>query len=215
MGFFDDMLSTPVSIVAPLTGGMLGRKNRKEQERQEDLRNFQDAQNTAINKFFEENFPRLDTPGVTKLRQDALRAGPSPFARLQEQLQFAEEAEAREGLLSGAKARGAESVANLAAGGGLTSGARERIEEGSIESANLAGQGLGRQGLFNRLRARLSDEEAKREATRALSEFEVANEMSKFQTKAGLFGGHQQAESMLNFGQQPGLFGGTGFLGLF
>lgn len=180
--------------------------------------------------FFQRFRPRFQDPldagrpGIDRFQEEALRTGPSPFTQLAEQLSLEEEAALRDRTLGESRARGEEAIANLAARGGITSGARERVETGAAQAATLAGQEAGRQGIFERLRLQLADEEARQAQLRDLAGLEFQAEqaeqqfsLDEFNTLAQLFGAEMTARAQEEAARQQarsGLLGQQGgFLG--
>jgi hypothetical protein len=88
----------------------------------------------------------MDTRGLEKYRNEALRTGPSAWARLSNQQQSALAKEAR-GLAAVSNARGqAEGGSALAMGGGLDSGGRRRLAlEGARNQGISEQEAAGRQ----------------------------------------------------------------------
>lgn len=100
----------------------------------------------------------LDTRGLDAYRAEALRKNPSRWANLQTQKQFQEEMAQRER----AKNEGASATTNaqsaLAMRGGLSSGAKERLEMAGNKNQMNASQDVGRQGILNRMQIGINDE---------------------------------------------------------
>lgn len=102
---------------------------------------------------------QMDKRGLEKFRGEALREGPSAWAKLAQQKQALEEKDARERGGREQATRAAEARANLAMRGGLTSGARERVAKAGMKDYLDMSQEVGRQGGLNRLQIGMNDEQ--------------------------------------------------------
>lgn len=100
-----------------------------------------------------------DTRGLDAFRQEALRKGASPWARMSSRRQFAEETDMRERARREGAGQAAQGRTMLAMRGGLSSGARERMGREAIRSGVGAGQDVARQGGMNRLAIGIQDEQ--------------------------------------------------------
>lgn len=100
-----------------------------------------------------------DTRGLDAFRDLALRKGASPWARLSNQKQFAEEVDARERARREGAGQSAQARTMLAMRGGLGSGARERLARAGVSNTVGASQDVARQGGLNRLAIGIQDEQ--------------------------------------------------------
>jgi len=122
--------------------------------------------------------------GLDALRGEALRTGPSNFARLQAQ-------QAQENIAQQAAGGAATARGNLAARGGLSSGARERLEQNTILQSLFTGQ-QARQGISQ------ADELNRQGLLRALPGAELAQfgaESGALFQEQGLLSGARQFQS--------------------
>ncbi len=101
---------------------------------------------------------KLDTSGLDAFRKEALRRGPSTWANLQNQKQFAEEGNARDQATSQGRSARAGAESDLAMRGGLSSGARERIARKGASDVLAMGQDVSRQGNLNRMQIGIQDQ---------------------------------------------------------
>ncbi len=101
----------------------------------------------------------LDTRGLEAFRNEALRRGPSSWAKLSTRKQFAEEADARDRAKQEARSSQAQAEADLAMRGGLSGGARERLTAGGARNLLAMSQDVGRQGGLNRMQIGINDEQ--------------------------------------------------------
>ncbi len=153
----------------------------------------------------------LDTRGLERFRSGALRTGPSAWSRLATDKAYAEEMDARERAGRTAAASAAEARSDLAAHGGLTSGARERINTGAIQAATAAGQDAGRQGSLARMGISVQDEANREQMLSQLPGMEIQSLQPGFQ-RAGILGSvydsdagrrarEAESENQYNFGK--------------
>ena len=101
----------------------------------------------------------LNTQGLDAFRQQALRKGPSTWANLMNQKQYAEEGDQREQAKNEAASSQAQAEADLAMHGGLSSGARERLATSGARNLLSMSQDVGRQGSLNRMQIGINDEQ--------------------------------------------------------
>jgi hypothetical protein len=101
----------------------------------------------------------MDKRGLDKFRLEALRQGPSAWAKLARKDQALQAMDARERGAEAARGQSAQAMDDLASRGGLTSGARERIAtEGAKNYLNM-GQNVARQQNQNNLQIGMNDEQ--------------------------------------------------------
>lgn len=115
----------------------------------------------------------LNTKGLEQYRREALRQTPSKWANLSEQKQFVEEMDARERAKREAASARAGAEANLAMRGGLSSGARERVQAEGMKNMLGMSQDVGRQGTINRMGIGIQDESNRIQQLGALPGMEV------------------------------------------
>lgn len=154
--------------------------------------------------------PELNTQGLEKYRQEATRTGPSAWAGLmgkQQEQEYQKALEASRGQLASQTA-GAESA--LAMRGGLSSGARERLQKQGLLAQMQAGQNLSQQKSANLLQAAINDEQNRIAQLGALPGMELQAlapsrtreealnryAQDKYRTEAGIWGAGQQASMM-------------------
>ncbi len=123
----------------------------------------------------------LNTSGLDAFRQQALRKGPSTWASLATQKQYAEEAAARDRAKQEARSSQAQAEADLAMRGGLSSGARERLTSSGARNLLSMSQDVGRQGNLNRLQIGMNDEQNRIAQLSQLPGMENANLQAQLQ----------------------------------
>lgn len=111
--------------------------------------------------------------GLPAFRREALRQGPSPFARLQTQLQRSQELQGLENIRQSSQGRFAEASGALASRGGLSGGARERLGSAAISGGLASEQRLRRAGGESRLGIFAQDEQRRQAALGALPGLEL------------------------------------------
>ncbi len=102
---------------------------------------------------------QVNKEGLNQFRKEALRTGPSAWARLAEQVSRQEEKMARDRGAATSRGRTAEAQSGLAMRGGLTSGARERVARAGARDYMNMSQDIGAQGTANRMQVGLNDEQ--------------------------------------------------------
>lgn len=123
----------------------------------------------------------LDSRGMDKYRSEALRSGPSAWAKLATGAQRGEEAAARDAAAQTAASATAGAKSNLAQRGGLTSGAAERLEAGGARNYLDMNSAIGRAGNQNRLQIGINDEQNRMTQLGALPGMELAQLEPEFQ----------------------------------
>lgn len=115
----------------------------------------------------------MDMRGLEKYRQEALRSGPSQYALLQNKMQgvLAKNARDTAAKESAAQTAGAENA--MAMRGGITSGARERIQKAGGENLMNMNQNIANQDTQNRLQIASNDEQNRITQLGALPGMEV------------------------------------------
>ncbi len=100
-----------------------------------------------------------DPRALNKFRGEALRMNPSSWARLQYDKQFADESNMKDRARGESAAATAGAESQLAARGGLSSGARERIARKGASDTLAMTQDVGRTGNMNRMQIDINDEQ--------------------------------------------------------
>lgn len=101
----------------------------------------------------------LNMSGLNKFREEALRTGPSQWDRLAKLSSAGKQANEQENALKQSQAQTAASMDDLAARGGLSSGARERTQQSGQKNYLAMTQDLNRQGNLNDLQLDVNDEQ--------------------------------------------------------
>lgn len=101
----------------------------------------------------------MNKQGLEKYRSEALRTGPSAWASNEMKRQLAEEAASKQRMGREAAGRTAEGESALAMRGGLTSGARERLQHDATRDYLDMSQNLTRQAGLNQLQVQSQDEQ--------------------------------------------------------
>lgn len=177
---------------------------------------------------FQQLGQQLNTQGLDKYRQEALSTGPSAWAGLMGQQQSEAYKKAQD-LASGKAAGGVASAESaLAMRGGLSSGARERLQKQGVLSKALAGQDLASQHAGNLLQIGINDEQNRMARLGALPGMEVQAmapaigqqqlqnqyNLGRYGTEAGIWASGQQANAMdpnnpaSPYYKRPGLLSG-------
>lgn len=138
------------------------------------------------------NGVNLDTRGLDKFRNEALRTGPSRWAGLQVGKTYGEEQAARERAKQEALSGTSQAQSDLAMHGGLSSGARERTAQTGQRSELAMSQQAGRQGAQNRLQVGINDESNRIAQLSQLPAFEQQVYGNQFQKAQALNQAHLQ-----------------------
>lgn len=101
----------------------------------------------------------LNTTGLDKFRTEALRSGPSLWASLANNNEYAQEAAQKDRAITQARSGARTAEADLASKGGLSSGARERIARSGGRDLLAVGQDVARTGNLNRMQIGMNDEQ--------------------------------------------------------
>jgi len=101
----------------------------------------------------------VNQQGINKYRQEALRSGPSAWAGLQGQQQEQQYGQAMDEARGQVASQTAGAEGSLAMRGGLSSGARERVQKQGLLSGMQAGQNLARTRAGNLLQIGVNDEQ--------------------------------------------------------
>lgn len=96
--------------------------------------------------------------GINAYRSQALRTGPSTWASLQKTNNAAKQASQKEQVAQEGVGQTAQALDQLAASGGLSSGARERAVEGGQKNVMDMQQNLAREGNLNDIQTNMNDE---------------------------------------------------------
>lgn len=116
---------------------------------------------------------QMDPRGLNKFREEALRKGPSAWATLARRDQLARESDSRERGTKEVAAHTAGALDQLAARGGLSSGARERVASSGAHDYLAMSQDLARQGNLNSLQIGMNDEQNRMQQLQALPGMEI------------------------------------------
>jgi hypothetical protein len=101
----------------------------------------------------------LNTEGLDRFRNEALRTGQSPWASMMEGKSRLSEMDAREAAIRDARAGTLQAESDIAGAGGLTAGARERLGQAGGRSALDMTQRAGRAGTLDRMGIGITDEQ--------------------------------------------------------
>lgn len=123
----------------------------------------------------------LNTDALKKLREIGLSEGPSKWADLQTQSQKQQEMNAATNAATGNRGATAAGLGNLARSGGLSSGARERLQEQGSRDLAMGQQNIANQGIMARLGIASQDEQNKLGVLSALPGQEVQALQPQFQ----------------------------------
>jgi hypothetical protein len=104
---------------------------------------------------------QLNKQALEELRKRGLSEGPSAWANLAEQKQRVEEATNRDRAATQAASANESARSDMAASGGLSAGARERLARNSQRDLAATRQDVARGGSQDRLGINLADEEQK------------------------------------------------------
>lgn len=105
------------------------------------------------------NGNQLNQAGLNKYRGEAMRTGPSAWAGLANQQQSAEQMNQQNLGARQAASAGADARSQLAMGGGLSSGASERVAREQGRNYLGMSQNAAQQGAQNRMQVGLNDEQ--------------------------------------------------------
>lgn len=100
-----------------------------------------------------------DTSGLSDFESQAERTGPSTWANLADQQQDAQAQQQRGQAMQQSGAQGAATESNLAMTGGLTSGARERVNRDAGRNSLGAQQTVNQNEGLNKLQIGVNDEQ--------------------------------------------------------
>lgn len=147
--------------------------------------------------------------GYNAYQGEALRQGPSAWAGMTNNMANLKEADARERGAGEVAGQTAQSRSQLAAQGGLTSGARERIAEGGAKNYMAMSQDLARQGLSNETQVGVQDEQnrmsnlgnfASMEGTKGQNAADYA--MRQYEAKVKGWAANEQANATADAGKK-------------
>ncbi len=102
---------------------------------------------------------RYDHSAYDKFKDEAMRMGPSRWAKLANQDQKFQASNARQAGINQVASRNNQAMENLGASGGLSSGARERIATEGAKNYLSMGQDVARQARGNSLQIGINDEQ--------------------------------------------------------
>lgn len=116
----------------------------------------------TLTPFIDEEIGRIDLSNLEgsmdRYRAEAMRTGPSAWARLAEQAQLQEALQARDRAAGLARGTEAAARSSLAMRGGLSSGARERVARDSARNVMAMDQDVSRSLAANKLQIGMNDE---------------------------------------------------------
>jgi hypothetical protein len=152
-----------------------------------------DPSTMALLPYAESQLQGIDpnTKGLEQFREEALRTGPSAWARMARANQYAEEANQRERGGREVAGQTARARADMAMRGGSTSGARERIAQGGVKNFIDMSQNVGRQGTLNRMQVDINDEQNRVQQLGMLPGMEVQAVQPKLQKAQMMIGSRQ------------------------
>lgn len=116
---------------------------------------------------------QLNKEALTELRKRGLATGPSAWADLATQKQGVEEATNRDRAAAQAASSKESAYSDLAASGGLSAGARERLARNSQRDLSSTRQDVARGGSSDRLNINLADEQQKLDILKSLPGMEL------------------------------------------
>jgi hypothetical protein len=116
---------------------------------------------------------KYDKGALNMYKQQAMRKGPSSWAKLALVEQGGKEASAREKAAAQSNAQTAQAQDELAAKGGLSSGARERAVTEGAKNYLAMSQDLAKQGAENALQIGMNDEQNRIQQLSALPGMEM------------------------------------------
>lgn len=191
MGFFKKVFSNPVSgyLVGGVPGSLLGAKNKSNSQIDSQMVN-----------------PGSPAPYLDPNDMGQPQQGGSPYLRMRQQMNTMDANRAFEQGQAGAMGDAAQARSQLAAHGGLDSGAAERIARAGMGNAANARQLTAQDLMRNNLAAGIEDEQARRNIYQQIRQ---GNQQMQNQ----LYAGNQMANATLNANRPKGLLG-LGFLGL-
>jgi hypothetical protein len=112
--------------------------------------------------------------GFNRYKDFALSRGPSPYARAAGREQGLQAMQGKNRLVSGQQGANAMAMGNLAAQGGLSSGARERVAESGRNALTMGAQNLEASRMGNLARIGTEDQQQKLNALGALPGMEMS-----------------------------------------
>lgn len=120
---------------------------------------------------------QLDARAHERLREDALRRGPSAWRALMEKEQAQRQAIAQDQLAQQQMGQRASAMNALAMRGGLRSGSAERLAQANMAQGLLGRQGIARQGAQNAMGYDIQDVQNQREDIKSLlaADFQKGN----------------------------------------
>lgn len=169
-----------------------------------------------------------NSQGYNALKGEALRTGPSGWFNAQNSYNKLDEKNMRDRAGAEASGQTAKARSDLAAQGGLSSGARERVAENGQKNYMNMSQDITRQGQLNNMNMQVQDQGNKLKALSAMPGIEQ-NKINSWEAahqadidynykiwakQQEMEAARLQARATENAGNSGGLFGGGGFLGL-
>lgn len=143
----------------------------------------------------------LNKDALSALRTRGLSQGPSAWASLQKQKQGVDELDNLGKVGSTVASSYATAHGNMAGGGGVSRGARERMATNMGRDLNASRQGVRRGGELDRLTIDMADEGQKTDILKALPEMEanaLAPELQKASIWSGVAGNEQGRQTNLD-----------------
>lgn len=148
-------------------------------------------------------------PAINQLQKLGLNPGPSPWATLATDQQAKLRANALEQGAQQVKGQTAETEAELAASGGLSSGGRERAAEGGAKNYLAMGQDLTRQQNLNDLQIGENDAQNKLQQLGGVANVEASQNQAMnsynqnmYQSQMSAWAAQQQANATANAGKK-------------
>lgn len=171
---------------------------------------------------------QVDPRGLQAFRKEALRTGESPWATLTKNKYINEEQMQRERAKREALSNTAQSESDLAMRGGLSSGARERLQAGSQRNLLDISQQAGEAGAKNRLGVDIAEQQnrmsqlqmlpsmenqafqlefSKQKAIEDARNTDIQRQIDEQARRQQAYAAQQQAIATRQAGRKTGLFG--------
>lgn len=147
-----------------------------------------------------------DQKGFNQFEGEALRKGPSAWATLANQQLQNTTNNARDNARDVSAGNTAQTLSSLASGGGLSSGARERAQEGGAKSAMSADQSLARQQTQNQYQIGANDEQNRMQQLSQLPQMEQ-NKLNSWESVRNQDLQNQIAENQSQNNYNMGIYG--------
>lgn len=141
-----------------------------------------------------------ETPGYKATASNALNPGPSAWADLANRQQDMIGSNTLDKAAQSVAGQTAGADASLAANGGLSSGARERIAEGGAKNMAATAEDTSRQTGLNKMQIGMNDQTNKMQQLGSLNNMDMSN----YQNQLQAWGANQTANAMSNSGKSGG-----------